>query len=57
MFTVKITALTAIVSTSTSKSFSSADRARRCYNANKGEGVNVILLDASGNLMEGSKTF
>jgi len=55
MFTVKITALNSIASTS--KSFSSADRAYRCYNANKGEGVNVILLDASGNLMEGSKTF
>jgi len=39
------------------KSFLLLKDALRCYNANKGEGVNAILLGVKGELIEGSKTF
>ena len=55
MFTVKIDTTNSL--TSSKKYFSSIERAYRCYNANKGEGVNVLLLDASNTLIEGSKTY
>ena len=39
------------------KSFVFLRDAFRYYNANKGEGVNAILLGVKGELIEGSKTF
>ena len=54
MFTVKITSTDSFPST---KVFMFHAAAVRCFNANKGEGFNVVLLDAEDVLLEGSKTF
>ena len=54
MFTVKISTPLGF---DNNKCFVFLKDALRYYNANKGEGVNAVLLGVKGELIEGSKTF
>lgn len=55
MFTVLIDSQQAFAPIS--KSFVSVDDAVRCYNANKGEGINLQLIAPNGDVLESCKTW